>query len=292
MSGIRPMSFGEILDGSLTLYRRNFGVFLKLAIASLIVPVVLLGYFALFMGDRAMMAVMMIQMMTVDWVVAGMILLIVVTYIIGVLMLNAGTIRVISDSYLDRPSSFGQAIGLALSKTLPLFIVGVAKSLLLGLLAGITGIILAVLGPMLAGSGGLGVGILFLVGVFAVWFCIWVAAGYGVTTPVVVLESLGGPFEAFGRSWGLTKGSRGKVVGLFIVATLLFNAIPQFILAFIGSSLMGSSPTAGEAIQLASFVLPIILYPAISCVLTLMYYDLRVRREAFDLQMLSQQLGG
>jgi hypothetical protein len=28
-----------------------------------------------------------------------------------------------------------------------------------------------------------------------------------------------------------------------------------------------------------------------SAVITLMYYDFRVRREAFDLQMLSQQLG-
>lgn len=288
MSGIRPMSFGEILDGSLTLYRRNFGVFLQLAVASLIVPVVLLGYFALFMGDRLMMAVMMMQ---IDPVLVGMIALIIVTYIIGVLMLNAGTIRVISDSYLDRPSSFGQAIGLALSKTLPLFVVGVAKSLLIGLLAAVTGGLLAVLGPMMAGSGGLGVPILVVLGVLATWFCIWVAAGYGVTTPVVVLESLGGAFEAFGRSWGLTKGSRGKVVGLFVVATLLFNVIPQFILSFIGSSMMSTAPTAGIAIQFASFLLPIIFYPAISCVLTLMYYDLRVRREAFDLQMLSQQLG-
>lgn len=289
MSGIRPMSFGEILDGSLTLYRRNFGVFLQLAVASLIVPVVLLGYFALFMGDRLMMAVMMMQ---IDPVLVGMIALIIVTYIIGVLMLNAGTIRVISDSYLDRPSSFGQAIGLALSKTLPLFVVGVAKSLLIGLLAGVTGGALAVLGPMMAGSGSLGVLILVVLGIFATWLCIWVAAGYGVTTPVVVLESLGGAFEAFGRSWGLTKGSRGKVVGLFIVATLLFNVIPQFILSFIGSSMMPTAPKLGMAIQFASFLLPIVLYPAISCVLTLMYYDLRVRREAFDLQMLSQQLGG
>jgi len=46
------------------------------------------------------------------------------------------------------------------------------------------------------------------------------------------------------------------------------------------------------ALLFASYLLPIVLYPAISCVVTLMYYDLRVRREAFDLQMLSQQLGG
>jgi hypothetical protein len=32
-------------------------------------------------------------------------------------------------------------------------------------------------------------------------------------------------------------------------------------------------------------------YPFSSCVFTLFYYDLRVRKEAFDLEMLSQQIG-
>lgn len=289
MSGIRPMSFGEILDGSLTLYRRNFGVFLRLAIASLIVPVLLIAYFMIFMLNQLMMAVMM---MMIDPVLIAMIVLIVVTYIVGTLMMTAGTIRVISDSYLNRPTTFGQAIGLGVSKIWPLFLVGIAKGILIALLSGVVGGVLAVGGPMMAGSGALGVAVLVVLGVLGVWFCIWVAAGYGVTTPVVVLETLGGSFEAFGRSWGLTRGSRGKVVGLFIVATLLFSFVPQFILQLIAGAVMPSSAGAGMAILFASYLLPIVLYPAISCVVTLMYYDLRVRREAFDLQMLSQQLGG
>jgi hypothetical protein len=289
MSGIRPMSFGEILDGSLTLYRRNFGVFLRLAIASLIVPVLLIAYFMIFMVNQLMMAVMM---MMIDPVLIAMIVLIVVTYIVGTLMMTAGTIRVISDSYLNRPTTFGQAIGLGVSKIWPLFIVGIAKGILLALLGIVVGGVLAVGGPMMAGSGAVGVVVLVVLAILGVWFCIWVAAGYGVTTPVVVLETLGGSFEAFGRSWGLTRGSRGKVVGLFIVATLLFSVVPQFILQFIAGAVMTGSPGAGMAILFASYLLPIVLYPAISCVVTLMYYDLRVRREAFDLQMLSQQLGG
>jgi len=32
-------------------------------------------------------------------------------------------------------------------------------------------------------------------------------------------------------------------------------------------------------------------YPFTSCVFTLFYYDLRVRKEAFDLELLSQHLG-
>ncbi len=289
MSGIRPMSFGEILDGSLTLYRRNFGVFLRLAIASLIVPVLLIAYFVLFMLDRAMFAFMM---MNIDPVLIGMAALIGVTYIIGTLMMTAGTIRVISDSYLGRKSSFGQAIGLGVAKIWPLFAVGIAKGLLLALLGGVVGGALAFLGPIVAGSGGGGTLILVAGGIVGAWFCIWVAAGYGVTTPVVVLETLPGAFAAFGRSWGLTKGSRGKVVGLFIVAFLLFSFVPQLVIQLIGAGVMKVSPPAGMSLMIASYALPVILYPAISCVVTLMYYDLRVRREAFDLQMLSQQLGG
>jgi hypothetical protein len=278
MSGIKPMSFGEILDGSLTLYRRNFGVFLRLAIASLIVPVLLVGYFIFFMLDRAMLAFMMMQP---DPMLIAMFVLIAITYV-----------RVVSDSYLDRPTTFGQAIGLGVSKIWPLFIVGVAKGLLIGILCAVVGGGLAVIGPMLAGSGTVGILILVAGGILGAWLCIWIAAGYGITTPVVVLERLSGAFDAFGRSWGLTKGSRGRVVGLFIVAALLFSFLPQFIVQLIGAVVTKSSPPVGMVLMIASYLLPIILYPAISCVITLMYYDLRVRREAFDLQMLSEQLGG
>ena len=35
----------------------------------------------------------------------------------------------------------------------------------------------------------------------------------------------------------------------------------------------------------------IALAPVLPCMLTLFYYDLRMRREGFDLQVLGQQLG-
>lgn len=289
MSGIRPMSFGEILDGSLTLYRRNFGVFLRLAIASLIVPVSLIGYFVFFMLDRAMFSIMMMQL---DPILLIMGILVFVSYIIGTLMMQAGTIRVISDSYLDRPTTFGQAIGLGVSKIWPLFVVGVAKGVLLSVLGGVVGIALAVGAPMMTSSGTGGTLIAIAGAVVGIWLCIWVAAAYGVTTQVVVLERLTSSFEAFGRSWGLTRGSRGRVVGLFIVATLLFSVVPQLVVQVIGTQVAKASASVGMGILIASYVLPILLLPAISCVVTLMYYDLRVRREAFDLQMLSEQLGG
>ena len=38
MADIRPLNFGEILDAALTIYRRHFGLFLKLAVVSLSIP--------------------------------------------------------------------------------------------------------------------------------------------------------------------------------------------------------------------------------------------------------------
>jgi len=33
-------------------------------------------------------------------------------------------------------------------------------------------------------------------------------------------------------------------------------------------------------------------YPLLTCVFTLFYYDLRVRKEGFDVELLATQLGG
>ena len=53
--------------------------------------------------------------------------------------------------------------------------------------------------------------------------------------------------------------------------------------------------TAGSSLQpvfaVVGSLLGIVLAPILPCALTLAYYDLRVRREAFDIQILSEQLG-
>jgi len=36
---------------------------------------------------------------------------------------------------------------------------------------------------------------------------------------------------------------------------------------------------------------PVLFYPIVSVVTTLIYYDLRVRKEAFDLEMMASELG-
>jgi hypothetical protein len=123
------------------------------------------------------------------------------------------------------------------------------------------------------------------------WFTLYVACGYGVTTPIVVLEQLGSSFDAFGRSWELSRGFKLKILGLATVAFLLCNIIPSQVLQALASAFMRTTPALGIGLTAGSILLPLVLAPVVASVITLIYYDLRVRREAFDLQMLGQQLG-
>lgn len=276
MADLHQMELGEILDGALTIFRRHFGTFAKIGIVALWLPVALTIYIQLAGGTEQHV---------------GLWILVQVIAYLGGLFLTAAAIRVISDSYLGRPPELGEALSLGVSKIWPLFVVGFGKGIIVGFLAAGIGVVAAIAIPA-AASGGSAVGVIALVLGFlgGCWFIVFVLCGYAVTTPVVVLENLGGPFDAFGRSWELTRSFKRKIFGIAVVAFLIVY-VPILAVAFLGAFLRIENPVIGQAVEVFSAAMPIVVMPLLSCVFTLMYYDLRVRREAFDLQILGQQLG-
>lgn len=276
MADLHPMEFGEILDGALTIFRRHFGLFVKIGVVALWLPVALTIYIQLAGG---------VEQHLFLWFVA-----VLINYF-GGLFLTASAIRVISDSYMGRPPELGDAVSLGASKIWPLFVVGIGKTIITILLAGVVGVLASLSAPALAGGGGAGALLFVLLATLGgCWFIAFVLCGYAVTTPVVVLENLGGSFDAFGRSWDLTRGFKLKIFGIAVLAFLMIY-LPIMIIAGLGGYFRIASPLVGQAIEVFSAVLPMVVYPIFSCILTLIYYDLRVRREAFDLQVLGQQLG-
>ncbi len=282
MADLRPMNFGEVLDASLSIFRRHFGLFLHLSVVVMGIPMAVFVYITTrFEADFLVRPI------------ATMVTLVPVllVYYLASLVLTASTVRVISDSYLGREPRFGPAIGFGLGRIWALFLVGLGKSVLLGLILVGVGIVAAILIPLARSApvvGALG-GVVLVCG--GLWFVTYVACGYGVTTPVVVLEDLPSAFDAFGRSWELTRGSKLRVLGFAFVSFLLFNSIPGLVLQAIATAIQEQSPAIGLLAMIVAQAVPMLLLPIISCVFTLMYYDLRVRREAFDLQILGQQLG-
>ncbi len=274
MADLRPMGVGEILDGALTIYRRHFTTFVALGVIVLGLPVVLTIY-AQLSGPQQHPVLLFFAAL--------------LQYFAG-LLLTAGVIRVISDFYLGREASLGQALALGVQKVWPLFVVGLGKAIVIGLVFIVPAALAGLAIPMLGKTGGLGalVAIAFIGG--AAWLATFVACGYGVTTQVVVLEPLSSSFDAFGRSWDLTRDRKLKVLGLALVAFILV-AVPSIGIGALAGVLRLSSYSGASVLLVLAAILPVILTTVLPCVFTLMYYDLRVRREAFDLELLSQHLG-
>jgi hypothetical protein len=285
------MQLGEILDGSFNIYRRHFGLFMRLSLVLIWLPTALGVYLQVRFSGSPFEMLNLLEQHTVASILIG--LLAVVVWTTAGLLLKAGTIRIISDSYLGQEPDLGASLRFGVAKIVPLLLVALSKGLLLILiyLFGAIGIGLAFVIGRLAGPGI--AGLLGLVGFVGVaWFVVWVACGYGATTPIVVLEDLPSSFDAFGRSWELTRGARGKVFGTVAVAWLMSQFLPQMVVGGVSGALGAAGNTSLQPlfVVLAS-LLGIVLAPILPCALTLLYYDLRVRREAFDLQILSDQLG-
>lgn len=121
-----------------------------------------------------------------------------------------------------------------------------------------------------AGLFGFGVGSL----VFMAFFV--------VTAPAIVLERLG-PFAGMGRSWRLVSGRFFPVLGIALltglVASLLDTALSSAALLFAGLSwgwIVNAVLSSGAAL---------ITTPVVAGCTVLLYFDLRIRLEGFDIEV-------
>jgi len=285
------MRLGEILDGSFNIYRRHFGLFMRLSLILVWLPTAAVIYLNLRFSKTPFEALSFFQEHVAGTI--GAVLLGIIVLTACSLLLKAGTIRVISDSYLGREPELGASLRFGVEKIIPLLLVALRKGLLLILLYLVcaAGVGLLYFMGKLVGPGMSG--LMIVIGVVAAfWFLAWVLCAYATTTPIVVLEDLASSFDAFSRSWELTRGARLKVFGTVVVAWLISQFLPQLVVGGISGVLgvAGNDSLQPFFVVIAS-LMGIVLAPILPCALTLLYYDLRVRREAFDLQVLSEQLG-
>jgi len=244
---LRPLKTGEILDGAITLMRRQFGVLFGIAVVCEGLPAVLDIYIDLTGGSAAQPGLALLQRLL---------------NLFGTMLVTGATVSAVSEAYLGRTPRLGDSLRYGLSKLGFIF----SASIVSGILAGLATIALVIPGIVV--------------------FC-----GYSVVAQVAALEPLKSGTDALPRSWMLTKGFKAKAFVLWIVALVLIVA-----LALAGGLVGGMAAAVSPAFEPVSTVLLAILlllyYPLLTCVFTLFYYDLRVRKEAFDLEVLAAQLSG
>ncbi len=117
------------------------------------------------------------------------------------------------------------------------------------------------------------------------------ALSYFVIIPAVVLDGLGAT-ASMERSKNLAAGHRGRIFVVWLVLWLLT------IMLAIGAMVLGATvfgaPRPGQSPPLASELiqdlLGLLTAPLMTIAAVIVYYDLRVRKEGFDLEMLSRAM--
>jgi hypothetical protein len=126
--------------------------------------------------------------------------------------------------------------------------------------------------------------LLFLGLLLFIFPVLYVAARFFPVQQAVVLEHKG-PLGALGRASELTKGRKGHVL---MTLMLVFGI---FLILSIGVSIVASL-TANVTISLVvSTLFNIFAYPILNLVSMVLYYDLRIRGEGFDVEHMSAALG-
>ena len=95
------------------------------------------------------------------------------------------------------------------------------------------------------------------------------------------------------RSVARTSWPRGRSVAFLgtLLLTGLIVLVVQFLVGFALAFVIPGIRTNPNAATLVSYVVGIFIYPLVTVVITLLYYDLRIRKEGFDLENMAKELG-
>lgn len=261
---LRPLTLGEILDRTFTLYRRHFLLFVGItALPQLLVLAFRL--FSLFAG-RSTRTVTSFSSTFEAFAIVGA-LIGVVVYLAAYLYAQGGTVFAVSELYLGRSTTIAESLKRMHGEAASLF--GV---ILLNGLAIIAGLILLIIPG------------------------IYVACRLITCIPAALLENLN-PSESLSRSFALTKGRAGRAFVIYLLyLTILYAATFLFLMPFtVGLALAARNPSAVLVLtaltEVGTFIATVLVTPIFTIATALFYYDLRVRKEGFDLQMMINPSG-
>jgi Membrane domain of glycerophosphoryl diester phosphodiesterase len=308
-SVLRPMSLSELLDRVFTLYRNNFWLFCGI----MALPEAVRAVFGvLYAMSSAVRSAQVLQpnpqypfavFAVLGRGIAAAGLLAVVEVVLGAIALGAVTVAV-SQLYLSQPvsvigsyRSIRGKIGGLIGLIFLLLLIAFALLAALGIGGGILGAV------AMLGAGGFranpiaAIAIIYLAILIAIVFGLYVMMRFAVSVPVYVLERIG-VAEAMGRSGALTKGRRWRIFGAVIVVVLIAYAVQMiFVVPFMlftipaafQRSLIPAWAQIGTAI--AGAVGGTIAGPLLTITVALIYYDVRIRKEAFDLESMMKAAG-
>jgi hypothetical protein len=308
---LRPLSLGELLDRTFRLYRNHFWLFVSImaipAAFSIPANVLLLTFQGSIMNSAATAPGKPPVMPTPEMMAGVFGGYFVFAIIFGIVywIAVAAASSAVADVYLGRACTlrgsyarirgrFWRLIGVFINIFLRMF--GLLLLVIGVCIGGIAGI-----GFLFGGGRGnpvfavlLGIGLLFAY-VAGLAFCVYFALRYAVSVPVLMVENLG-VFASIRRSVFLTRGRRGQIFLALLVAWIIALAGTYvfqgpFIVATLIMTIQGHWPAWLAFASAAAGAIGSALTGPISMIaIVLLYYDSRIRKEAFDLQFMMASL--
>ena len=122
----------------------------------------------------------------------------------------------------------------------------------------------------------------------------WVAVAFSLVLAVHFSEGLKG-FKAMGRSANLVSGRWWATFGLLLVAVILYFVL-SWIIQFgitlpVAAAADDSAVAFFAANAIASTISATLTIPFLAAVVALSYFDLRIRKEGLDLEVLASRIG-
>jgi hypothetical protein len=290
---LRPLGVGDVIDRVFGIYRsRAVGLFVLglLLFVAVIVVWIVLGVAFAFSGRSTFArltnttdpATVLANPAFLE-LMGGLFLFFIVGWLLTLLVgaiFTGAVIDAAAAAHLGQPRSISQSFVTGFQSSLRIFFAGVVATIAVSLI----GVVYNILSAF--SDNGLVLFVLFIAYFFAIFY---VQASWFVS-PVVATIERHGPIASLRRSWQLSGGFRWRIVGLFILLVVLFIVL-LFLTVFVIGLLAAANPNAGAIAAVVAIFAAIPLWmPLFFGTMTVLYYDLRVRKEGFDLQLAAEAM--
>ena len=297
---LRPLSLGELLDRTFTIFRLRFGAILVILCSALVVPgLMLLNSFSSIMAlatsaDPGRSTEAQVQQMFALFSKFALIGL-----VAAVTMLVARTALgwITHKAMLGEDADVTDAFSVGFRRFFPmlgLLVLEVAIMIGVEIVLYIPIVVFGIGSAFTGATPGVGIGI----GMF-LWFVayfvalLYLFATLFVTTAALIVEPETTVFKALERSWTLTAGRRWQIVGAMVLLYILvwIVMLGGAIVVGIGAGVAGRGAESAAGWMIGLFgiagLFAMLVYGFYYVLQMVTYYDLRVRKEGLDLELAS-----
>ncbi len=292
---LRPLGVGERIDAAFKLWSRNF---LSMAKAMLVIAVPAGLVEALIsLSTEPSTTTNQLGSSTVTTptgdsaaVLGGTAIELVLGLLISALAI-ATLFRIIANAYLGQPVDWRSALRAGLTRMLSALWISVIIALVAVVVVAV--VVLLIVVAARGASPGLAVLVGFVLGVPAVGFLIWFTVGARLATPVLMLENVRGT-AAVRRGLRLVRGTWWSVFGTLFLMDILVGIASGVLTAIFGVVIVaghGDPVTTVIADFFLRTITLVVLTPLTASLYMVLTIDMRVRKEGFDIQLLSERMG-